>query len=339
MARFCSWCGKSLESGARFCSQCGSRVIESVIVTGSVEPADPMRGLDIVDGVPISAGETVKLKNGRSPADTIETMVLSTDDEPKKFTTEKNGRSFADAVETVVLSIDDEPKKFTAEEPKESKKPKKGRKALITCIVIIVVLLAVIAALIFMQIGDDLLQVGQAAEQADIVESAQDDATTLEEEDSSEEESAVLSDDEAFDLLDSAYARLESYDERVDSCISNFNTLFLSASLSQRETAMEEAEALLDELQAELETLEAIVLSDTSPYVDDLENMVELYVCQIGRLEPIVEAWALDVTFDDPSGHTDEILEVVAQNNENGTNKYFTRFNELYPEAAPQRES
>ncbi len=138
-ARFCSWCGHALESNARFCSQCGGRVVETVVVDGSIDSIDPMRGFDIVDGTPISADETVKID-----------LNSNSTDETTRIDTKSTKSDLAD-IDTVILPTDNYQKKFTAEEPK------KGNKALAVCIVIIIILLAAVVALGFMQVRDTLL--------------------------------------------------------------------------------------------------------------------------------------------------------------------------------------
>ncbi len=331
MARFCSWCGKSLEPGARFCKECGARVIETVTVDGSADAVDPMRGLDIVEGTPIPADKTIKLDAERKPERKSERKR-----EPKSERADerKAERALANTDTLVMPSEAKVAKKFSGK-----KDTNKDRKMLIACLSIIAILLVAIGVLVVIQVQGGLYQATE--------KSAQGEADTPEEETEAEEEEVVfkeeeqadgVSDSEAIDLLEAAYERLTDYNERLVSCVSSFNGKYLVTSVEQRTEALEVAEELLVELQEELEALEGMELVEDSPYLDDLEVMVELYTCQVGRLTPIVEAWQLDVTFEVPAEHQAEILAVLAQSNEGGTNKYYTRYNELYPEGAPQRE-
>lgn len=312
MAKFCSWCGEALEPGARYCPECGARVLESVKVDGSADSVDPMRGFDIVGGEALPADKTIKIDRDRDPAGT-DTLVLPTDNAQKRF------------------SIDDSPKKSKA--------------ALVACIAVIVVLLAVIGVLFWMQsnAGQGGQQTVSIAEEDSSQDQAGDDGGVSE---SKEEpsisdtstESESLSDDEIFARLDEAYNRLSSYDDRIADCVEDFNGLFLARSMDEREAAKSKADDLLSALNEELAALEDMDVSSSSPYSDDATDVMELYECQIGRVQSLADAWALDVTFEVPSQHKDEILKVLAENNEGGTNKYLTRYDELYPQAAPQEE-
>ncbi len=315
MAHFCSWCGSALEPGARYCPECGARVLESVTLDGSADAVNPMRGFDIVAGEAVPADKTAKLDRDVSgdPADT-DTLVLPTDNAQKRFTLEGA--------------------------------PKKSRAALIVCIVVIVILLAVVAVLAYLQWGG--ANAGQAPQEqtqqevpaqdaeADAENDAKDgsasgESTTLAQEPQSDE----LTDEQVFSQLDAAYDRLSSYDERIGDCVEDFNGLFLTRSMDDRTQAKTRAETLLGDLQDELAALEDLKVGASSPYADDAANVIELYGCQAGRVSSLVDAWAEDVKYNVPSEHRDEILAVLAQNNEGGTNKYLTRYDELYPTAKP----
>ena len=323
MANFCSWCGSPLEPGARYCPECGARVLESVKVDGSADAVDPMRGFDIVDGEAIPADKTAKLDRERDPSDT-DTLVLPTDNAQKRFTLEGA--------------------------------PKKSRTALIVCIALIVVLAAVVAVLVAAQVmggaqSTESVQVTQLQEDSDAQNSdqgsdqgsdqaeSQNDASNASQAVVQEPEREEMSDDEVFAALDGAYDRLTGYNDRIGDCVSDFNNLYLARSMDDRTAAKKRADTLLSDLEQELSDLEDLRIEASSPYADDAAGVIELYGCQMGRVQSLVDAWEVDVKYDVPSQHEDEILEVLARNNEGGTNKYLTRYDELYPSAQPQRES
>lgn len=321
MAKFCSWCGEPLEPGARYCPECGARVLESVKVDGSADAVDPMRGFDIVGGEALPADKTAKLDREQDPSGT-DTLVLPTDNAQKRFTLEGS--------------------------------PKKTRTALIVCIALIVVLIGVVVALAVMQMNDgardqEPLQVMQAQdEQQDAQEPSQDAAENSDEGNDEEASSGAvvqepereeLTDDEAFAALDEAYGRLTDYNERIGDCVNDFNNLFLARSMDDRTAAKKRADGLLADLEEELSALEDLRIEASSPYADDAAAVIELYGCQLGRVQSLADAWAVDVKYDVPSQHKDEILEELSKNNEGGTNKYLTRYDELYPTAKPQKES
>lgn len=320
MANFCSWCGSPLEPGARYCPECGARVLESVKVDGSADAVDPMRGFDIVDGEAIPADKTAKLDREHDPADT-DTLVLPTDNAQKRFTLEGT--------------------------------PKKSRTALAICIALIVVLLAVIAVLAWMQMSgagqaQNAAPVQVAQPQGDAPEqdsdqgsdqaASQNDASDAPQSAAQEPEAEELTDEEIFAALDGAYGRLSGYNERIGDCVNDFNNLFLARSMDDRTAAKKRADTLLTDLEQELADLEDLRIEASSPYADDAAGVIELYGCQVGRVQSLADAWGASVKYDVPSQHEDEILEVLARNNEGGTNKYLTRYDELYPTAKPQEE-
>ncbi len=314
MAKFCSWCGEPLEPGARYCPECGARVLESVKVDGSADAVDPMRGFDIVGGEAVPADKTVKLDREQDPSGT-DTLVLPTDNTQKRFTLEGA--------------------------------PKKSKVALVVCIAVIVVLLAVVGVLLWMQNQssqtDDQSFVPVTHQEAQDEGDSDGDApavsdATVEEPSVQEPPSEEVSDEEAFEALDTAYGRLNAYNERIAGCVEDFNGWFLARSMDERTAAKKTADDLLAELNDELAALEDLRIPADSPYADDAAAVIELYGCQVGRVQSLADAWAVDVTFDVPSEHKDEILAELSKSNEGGTNKYLTRYDELYPTAKPQKE-
>lgn len=310
MAKFCSWCGEALEPGSRFCPECGARVLESVKIDGSADAVDPMRGFDIVGGEALPADKTIRID--RDPADT-DTLVLPTDNAQKRFALEET--------------------------------PRKSRPALIVCIVAIAVLAIIVGVLAWTQAREEQSaptdspstqkESVQEREDEARVDATEQDAPSIS--DAPSDSAATMTEDEIFAYLDEAYGRLAAYDDRVGACVEDFNGLFLARSMDDRQAAKDEADALLSDLEDELASLEDMRIPASSPYADDAAAVIELYGCQKGRVQSLTDAWALDVTFEVPSEHKDAILEVLAASNEGGTNKYLTRYDELYPSAKPQR--
>lgn len=151
-------------------------------------------------------------------------------------------------------------------------------------------------------------------------------------------EPAAPTEDEIFASLSAAYDKLEGYSDRIVACVDEYNTYFLDKSMDARLAAKKTADAVKADLEADLEGLQAMDVPATSAYAADAANVAEMYECQIGRISALTDSWALDVTFDVPSEHKDEILAELAKDNEGGTNKYLTRFDEIYYSGEPTRK-
>ena len=117
-----------------------------------------------------------------------------------------------------------------------------------------------------------------------------------------------LTEAEIFNSLDAAYGKLSVYDERIATCVEEFNANFLANSMDARTASKEFADKVLSDLQEDLKGLEAMHIPQQSAYAEQAAAVVELYECQIGRVSAMTNAWALDVTFGKPSEHKDESL-------------------------------
>lgn len=307
MAKFCTWCGAPLEPGARFCGECGGRILETVTVDGSKAPEAPgsLRGLDIVDGKELPADATLRLDR-----------------------------------DSVVVPTDNEQKRFSLDSAK-----KKRNVAFIVIGVIIAVLLVVVVVLGTMYLNGKQSGESEPMQVAGVDQQADENAEQTPEASSSPEPeqqkiedkvSSELSEDQAYDLLSEAYEKLDVYDERIGTCVSDFNANFLAKSMETRNASKDSADKVLSDLQSDLESLKTAKIPSGSAYVEQAQEVVELYECQIGRVSALTNAWALDVTFDVPSEHKEEIL---AKYTEGKAKTHLARYDELYSQAEPAQAS
>ena len=300
MAKFCSWCGTALEPGARYCNECGARVMESVMVDGSRDAVDKMRGFDIVDGQELPADATAKLDRSLMESDTV---VVPTDTEQKKF-----------ALDT----------------------PQAKRKAGLVVLCMVGVLLIAAVAFGAFHFGANQGEVAAPMEVTGVEEPEPQPAKA--EAEPAKEEPPAPTDADIFAALDTAYQALEgegeedknSFEYRIGELIDDFNTYFLDPDMDARTKAKEKADKVMADLEEGKKTVEALQLPKDSVYAEDVATIAKLYEYQIGRLKSLTDAWALDVTFDKPVQHQDEILAELSKDYENGVSSYLTQYDELY---------
>ena len=304
MAKFCSWCGTALEPGARYCNECGARVMESVMVDGSRDAVDKMRGFDIVDGEELAADATVKLDRSIMASDTV---VVPSDTEQKKF------------------SLDT---------------PQAKRKAGLVVLCMVGVLLIALVAFGAFHFGANQ---GETASPIEVVGVEGSDPETKQEKESepAKEEPPALTDADVYSALNSAYKKLEGkggFSDRIGVLIDDFNTYFLDPDMTARSKAKDKADEVMADLEEGKKALESLELPANSVYAEDLATIVKLYEYQIGNLKSLTDAWALDVTFDKPVQHQDEILAELSKDYEGGVSSYLIQYDELYASYALQQK-
>ena len=270
-----------------------------------MEASDALRGFGIVDGKELPADATLRLDR-----------------------------------DSVVVPTDNEQKRFSLDSAK-----KRRNVAFIVIGIIIAVLLVVVVVLGTMYMNSkqsgssEPLQVastdqssGENAEQAPQPSSTSEpEQATIDDKVSSE-----LTEEQAYDFLSEAYEKLDTYDERIGTCVEDFNADFLVSSMDTRNASKEFADKVLSDLTSDLASLESAKIPSGSSYVEQAEKVMELYECQIGRVSALTNAWALDVTFETPSEHKAEIL---AKYTEGDAKTYLSRYDELYSQAEPTQAS
>lgn len=149
---------------------------------------------------------------------------------------------------------------------------------------------------------------------------------------------AAVSEDEAFDTLVSTYDRLQSYNDRVYSCLQTYNGAIVVADRGQREAAAGIATSLLAEIEKEQHAIDALNIGRASDLYDDYVNVRRLLDDQYQRLAVIVESWEISLSYNNPYDHQDEILEPLRRDvSANGTNIYLDDFDETYWDSRPTR--
>lgn len=305
MAGYCTWCGARLDENARYCPSCGARTTQVVTVDGSPDAVDPLRGLDIVEGERLPVEDTQRMK-------------------------------ITEMSDKVVVSSG-KARRFT----QDTAVPKR-RAAILVPIALVVIVCALVAGyLLSTTKASDAPLAPPAASGG----SANDAADSPESDAPSAEPAAIvndtastaLSEDEAYTALTGYYDKLDGFRSRLLSCVDDYNGTFESSSMSDRQAAYEKAKALEDDVSSACDEMRGLVFAPNSAYETDRAILIELYGYMLGRISPLVDSWELDLTFDDPSAHTDEILAKLSEHYVNGANPNVERYDRLHAAARPQK--
>ena len=149
---------------------------------------------------------------------------------------------------------------------------------------------------------------------------------------------ANLDEDTVFANLTAVYDTLQSYNERVYSCIQTYNGVFVSPDRSQREAAAGIASSLLAEIDNDIKSLDAMNIGRASSLYGDYEKVRRLLNDQYQRLAVIVESYEISLKYDTPYQHQDEILEPLTRDiGPTGENSYLEDFDANYWNSRPTR--
>lgn len=143
--------------------------------------------------------------------------------------------------------------------------------------------------------------------------------------------------DDAQAALAAYYGELPGLDGRVSAAAQEFNGLYVSGSLEERRAALGRCEALRADIAEARDEVAALGIPADSPYRGCAADIAALYEDLWQRIDVIVRSWEVDVGFEDPAGHSDEICAPMAAANEGGVNRYLRDYQERYPGADPAR--
>ncbi|MEC4176308.1 hypothetical protein VJ918_06145 [Adlercreutzia sp. R21] len=138
-----------------------------------------------------------------------------------------------------------------------------------------------------------------------------------------------------YDKLLVLYDDLGAFDQRISEAAQQFNENYLSLDYEARARYATEAEALLDDIYSSYNDLYSTTISPQSPNAVAYEALDTCYEDCVQRISVISEAWTISLSYEDPSAYRDEILAPIMRDNVNGSNLYYTEFQETYPLAEP----
>lgn len=132
----------------------------------------------------------------------------------------------------------------------------------------------------------------------------------------------------------SSYNNLSAMLESYNGCVADFDNLKY-ASQQERQVAASRCEALSSELLAGYLHVRDSGIPDASKYRSVKDAQTSCYRCLAGALGSIIDAWKVNLSFTDPSGHEVEFMKPIMKDQVNGENKYLAEFNTNYPSGCP----
>lgn len=141
----------------------------------------------------------------------------------------------------------------------------------------------------------------------------------------------ALSETETYNMLSELYALAGEYDAGVRTCADDFNNNYLKEDKGARSSKASQVTSLKAKIKSSWDEAKEMELPFMSKNTDAHRDICELYECLYRRIDVIDQAWKIDLTYEKPKDHQDEIVAPLRAQQVNGADKYFTRFKELYP--------
>ena len=371
---FCTHCGAKIEDGYGFCTQCGQPLWEKdaaadpsadeTVAIGQIRTAAPTSAPrqnadswldddDQFDAPPYGGQPYASQPYASRPGD--DTAYL-----PQTPYANGGGVTYrAPNPAATVRPVEVSPNK------------KKGGSSRASTAIVVILLLIALGILIGLLVailsgGLDVNDIGDAAsdlisgindvslDEEEIAATAVTAADDEEDADDSEDEkdedavettveevaSATLTEAEIYAELADAYDALSSYSSQISSVASDFNNYYSASSYDTRSSYAQVAFTLLEAIGEAYSSVSALAVTADSSYHETWEDICYLYYCLEQRVAVICEAWEVSLSYDDTSGHQDEILApIVAARGDDGANIYLTAYNELYADAEPAAPS
>ncbi len=136
---------------------------------------------------------------------------------------------------------------------------------------------------------------------------------------------------EFYDKLTEFYNKAGELDTSVRQCAEDFNNYYAVEDKAVRNSKSGVASSLKSRIDSLRKDLKALEIPFMSKNADAHGQLCELYDCLYNRINVIDEAWKTSLLYEKPKDHESEILKPIRDQQENGNDKYYTRFNELYP--------
>lgn len=350
---FCTSCGAPLAQGQKFCTCCGKAIIAPSTEPEATVPLAPLNSTGEIstNPQPLLTAEAAHSAEP-SPASAPSVVAIPVDS-PIGESPATSTAPFDAPMATPVLSPDTPP---PCDPPSSS--PKKGIAVALLCALVgtaIIVATLFVAGVFKMPEApsDEPIETPQeqpSAPDEETVEnaSATDAANASDEADSAIETDAPATTESAqseppvdraeaviYDKLLVLYNDLGAFDQRISEAAQQFNENYLSLDYETRARYATEAEALLDDIYSSYNDLYSTTISPQSPNTAAYEALDTCYEDCVQRISVISEAWTISLSYEDPTAYRDEILVPIMRDNVNGSNLYYTEFQETYPLAEP----
>ena len=208
-----------------------------------------------------------------------------------------------------------------------------------TALIVVIVVLAV--ALIVL-IGVLVFNATSSSSQADDAQQpAQEQVDTTSDQQQADPASAPTTtptssaDRTIYRSLSTSYDHLSSYDQDIADAADDFNANYMSTDMSTRDRSAYNANTVYTNVTSEYNYLKGLSVPSMSEYYGTYNNLLTCYYDCQQRISVICEAWDISLSYADPTGHSDEICKPLARDRVNNTNKYYTEFQSVYPNAKP----
>ncbi|OUO34240.1 hypothetical protein [Olsenella sp. An290] len=105
---------------------------------------------------------------------------------------------------------------------------------------------------------------------------------------------------------------IPGYVSQANACTSTFENACQSASLSARRANRDSCAALTQQLFSEYIAVRDYVRSNSSQYCDEQERLIGAYRCLMSYVDCYLDAWTVNVGYEDPTGHVGEFTAPLA---------------------------
>lgn len=348
---FCTSCGAPLAKGQKFCTHCGKPTIDPIPASDTTVPLTPVSDNSEAPAnlqSPLINETTYSTGPSFAPTPSDATAVDAPIVEPAVTPTTPLG-----AAATAPVMAPDVP----ACAPSPSSSKKRVAVALLGTLVGVAIVVSALFVAGVLRIpgspSDEPVEIPQeepdtpddaideevnAADEADIPAETSTDAeidAQAAAENAQSETAADRAEVAIYDKLLVLYDDLGVFDERISAAAQQFNENYLSPDYEARSRYAAEAEALLDDIYSSYGDLYGTTISPQSPNAAAYEALDTCYEDCVQRISVISEAWNISLSYSDPSAYRDEILAPIVRDNVDGSNFYYTEFQETYPLAEP----
>ena len=147
--------------------------------------------------------------------------------------------------------------------------------------------------------------------------------------------SASVDDSQIRTTLTSYYNDLSGFDTDIKNCANDFNSNYLSSSMSTRQNCYAVSGSTANDIHARYTALQQVSVPTTSAYHSTYQDILTCYDDLCHRIDVINESWTIDLQYSDPSSHQSEITAPISRDNVGTINKYKTDFDNRYPTCKP----
>ena len=154
---------------------------------------------------------------------------------------------------------------------------------------------------------------------------------------SSEVSSSSSSTDSVYDSILADYTTLGDLASQLDTCVAAFDKVAYTGDSATRTSASAEATALSLKISNTISDISQLD-DGAGAYSGDLSNLVTLGNWLRNRSDALTAAWKLDLSYDDPSSHKDEIEAVAKRNYSGSSDSFKVQFDENYESWKPTQK-